>query len=520
MGRFVISVALGLISAPLILNALGFVDYGLVTALAATGPLMALLTHGLGRSAERHMAVAIGRGDSDALRSVFQTALLIYASFGGVLLSGGLAIEPLVFAALTIPEDRFAASQWVYRLMIFGLSLQTITVSYRSMLVAQQNVMFKSVLDVTVQAITVVFIAMLFLVQSDRMVFYAGAMFAVQVAGTAATIGYVCKRYPEGRPGFRRASLGQLRELATFAGWTIVGIAAKLGRLQVSIMILNVLAGPVVNAALALATRLAVVLERGNSALIFAIQPAITSVDASGNRLATRKLALAGSKIPNLVITVIALPVMTDAETLLSLWLGEYPALTPAFARMLIIAAWLNTFSLGHQHAFFAKGRIAINSSTDFALLAVMLTVASLGIVSGGGYWLVPGAIMLHSAVMSLLVRPVLLAGVADIETSVWIRSVALPLLAVGGIQGGSGLLLATELQATPWRLLLAVVVSTVVTGVAGWSVALSGEERHLIKRFLNQAKSRLSRARASSVIDARSNPSNPDYDPASPSQD
>src|SRR5262245_65792563 len=98
----ILTFGIGLYITRLLLDLLGASDFGLLTALGASGTLLLLVTPALNAGAIRNMAYEIGRADSRRASEVFNATLVLFAGMSLVLLIGGMLIARPLLDGLSI----------------------------------------------------------------------------------------------------------------------------------------------------------------------------------------------------------------------------------------------------------------------------------------------------------------------------------------------------------------------------------------------------------------------------------
>lgn len=76
--KVVLSLALALITVPLVLRALGASDYGLYNLVAGVVSMLSFLNNSMTVSSQRFMSVAMGEGNDAKINSIYNTSLLLH----------------------------------------------------------------------------------------------------------------------------------------------------------------------------------------------------------------------------------------------------------------------------------------------------------------------------------------------------------------------------------------------------------------------------------------------------------
>jgi len=120
-GRMFLTIGMGLVGVRLLMDHIGDSNFGLLSALVATGAILNLLQSSLVASCRRFLGVSIGAGDVDETISVFNATLTVFLIAGAILGVIGFSLTPVVIGGLTIPEDRLDESRLCYWVGITNL---------------------------------------------------------------------------------------------------------------------------------------------------------------------------------------------------------------------------------------------------------------------------------------------------------------------------------------------------------------------------------------------------------------
>ena len=71
--KIIMSMAIALVSVPLVLKALGASDYGLYNLVAGIVAMLAFLNNSMTVSTQRYMSVALGKGNREKINNIYNT---------------------------------------------------------------------------------------------------------------------------------------------------------------------------------------------------------------------------------------------------------------------------------------------------------------------------------------------------------------------------------------------------------------------------------------------------------------
>jgi len=492
--RMALTIGLGLLTTRLLLQALGEVDYGLFMVLGATGALLRFITAALTASTQRHMAVEVGREDPTALQRVFSTALAIYACITVLILIIGLALGPLILRALTIPDDRLDAAWWVFVTAIVSLSVTFLFTPHMGMIAAHQEIFLSTLVELLYAILRLLAAVSLFFLAFDRLIGFALLDLSAKLVMSLLFATVALSRYTSARPTLRAVDWATARELGSFAGWSGLSVLAGLLRQQGSVILVNLQFGPAMNAAYAVALQVAQYAGNLTFAVARAVQPAMVSLEAKGNRAQVRQLTLVSSKYAVLILSCLLVPLWLELPTVLGLWLENVPDYAvPLTAASLFWAITLPS-TFGYQMAVQATNEVGWYARLVLGLSVVTLGAAVLAVtVFGLSSVAVPGTLAVFAVVQSLTVAS-LVGRRIGLTVVDWLRRSAGPSLMV--IVPGAAACYAVTLllPGEAWRVLVTGAAYGVVAAPIGWWLALQPWERQQFVRIMLGVRSRLSR--------------------------
>ena len=126
--RTAVCMLLALYSTRLVLALLGQQDFGIYALVGNVVALVAFVTSSLSVSTQRFLSYSWGRGGMSEVRSIFANAMFLHIAISVVLVVSLLAVEhPVVHSWLRIAEERRAAADFVYYMMLVILGMTFLT---------------------------------------------------------------------------------------------------------------------------------------------------------------------------------------------------------------------------------------------------------------------------------------------------------------------------------------------------------------------------------------------------------
>lgn len=358
--RTAANVIMSLFSTRLILEALGSSDFGLYTLIAGIVSMLSYFTNALTSTTQRYLSYNANCNDNSILKSYFFSSVAVHIFLGLSLIAIMTLLEPLLFNGfLNIQEDRTSVAVIIYFMLIGMLFISLLTSPYRAVLLTHENIVYISCIDVLDGALKLLLGFALFLFDSNRLIWYASLMVGISLFNFGAFSIYSYYRYDECK-SFRISlvSKGKIKELSSFAFWTVYGSLCLFGRAQGIAIVLNKFYNTIANAAYGVALQINAAIGSISGALQTALSPQIIKAEGEGNREKMLSMSEMGCKISFLLISFLAFPIIFDINGLLGIWLKDVPENTNLFAIMLVVANLFDQLTVSLSITINAIGKI------------------------------------------------------------------------------------------------------------------------------------------------------------------
>lgn len=346
-GRMLFSMVVSLYTSRVVLNTLGVVDYGIYGVVGGFVAMFSLISSSLSSAVSRFLTFELGRGDQDRLAKAFSTSLLIHIVLAIVIFIVAETIGVwFVNNKMTIPADRMYAANWVFQASIVSFMFGLFSVPYNASIVSHEKMSafaYIGILDTTLKLFIVLFVAYVPW-HFDKLIVYSMLLVAVGICLQCIYIGYCRRRFDECR---LRISFDKefWKEISSFAGWNFIGCTAGMLKDQGVNVLLNLFNGPVLNAARGIAVSVngAVAGFAGN--FMTALNPQITKSFAAGDHRYAHYLVERGSRFSFYILMFFAIPMLLEADYVLTIWLKQYPEHSLNFVRLVLILSMIDILS-------------------------------------------------------------------------------------------------------------------------------------------------------------------------------
>lgn len=378
--RMFLTMGVSLFTSRIVLQSLGVSDFGIYNVVAGFVSTFTFVNSAMTNATQRYITFALGRGDKELVNTVFCTCLNIHGLISILLI---LTAETFglwfLNTQMTIPADRIAEANIVFQLAILSTVVMMLSVPYNALIVAYEKMSafaYISIFDVTFKLIIAY---VLFISPVDRLIVYAVLMFVAQ-----ATIRFIyqvyCNKHFSDSKFCWKWDKPLFKEMISFSGWSLFGNLASVFSGQGVNVVLNMFFGPAVNAARGVTFQVQSAVSGFSSNFQTAMNPQIMKNYATGNLSSMHTLIFASSKYSYYLMLLISLPVILEADVLLSFWLTEVPEHTCNFLRIVLFSTVINAMAGPFTISAQANGNIKAYQATVGGILLLSLPISYIGL--------------------------------------------------------------------------------------------------------------------------------------------
>ena len=490
--RMIFILCIGLYTSRVVLNTLGVEDYGIYNVVGGFVAFFSFLNGAMATATQRFITFELARGNIKKQITTFSTALIIHFSIAVLIV---IAAETIGFwfvcNKLVIPEERFSAAIWVYQFSILTMFVSFVSIPYNAAIIAHEKMSafaFISILDAMLKLIIVL---LLTIVAFDKLIFYAALLFGISLLDRLI-YGLYCKRH------FAETRIKLVfdkklfREMTNIAGWSLFGNIAGVCYTQGLNVLLNMFFGPAVNAARAIAVTIQGVVTGFVSNFQMALNPQITKSYAIGDLHHMHSLIFASSKYSFFLLLCIALPIMVETQTILTLWLKIVPGHTIWFTRLMLCILLIDALSNPLMISSQAVGRVKVYQSVVGGLMLLILPIAYVVLKLGGNPEMV-FIVHLIVAIVALISRVVIVGRMVSFSFALYARKVFLPVISVFLLSAcASAILFNVTPDGGILKTAIIIVLTLIFTGLAILIAGINTTERKLVWNKITSLRHRI----------------------------
>lgn len=356
--RMLFLMIVNLYTSRVILQALGVEDYGVYNAIAGFIAMFSMVSSAIAGAISRFITFVLGQGDKDKLKKVFSTAIIIQLTLAAIVV---VLVEAVgvwfLNTHMTIPEGREVAANWVLQFALVTFVLNLWSTPYNAALIAHEKMAAFAYIGIFEGVANLIIAFMVMCSPFDRLIVYGAFICLIALITRMIYNGYCKKHFDECIFNWT-FDYKLFREMFSFAGWNFIGSISGLLRDQGINILFNVFCGPIINAARGLAIQVQTAVFKFSSNFYVAVQPQITKSYASDNVDESHDLVLRSSRFAFLLLTALIVPLITETDFILQLWLKEVPAHTTAFVQIILLCTLIDSLSTPLIYLMLATGNI------------------------------------------------------------------------------------------------------------------------------------------------------------------
>ncbi len=466
--KTILNIFLSLYSTRIVIGALGESDYGIYMLVAGIVSLLSYLSNTLVITTQRHLSFSAGAGKSEEVRLLFANSYMLHWLLGLVLALVCLSMTNLVFdhGMLNIQPDKIGESKIVYAFVVISVLLTFITSPYKALLIAHENIVYISVVDVLDGVLKLGLVFALYWVEEWRLATYSVIMASIMLFHFFMLMGYCLKNYSESifLPHLHLWNNQIQRQIIGFATWTLYGMLCVYVRTQGVAVLVNKMFGTVANAAFGIATQVFGSLQFFSQAIINAISPQIIKAEGANDRTRSIRLSFQASKYCYLILSLAVIPLSFELPTILSIWLTDVPALSVEFCLMMLVSALADQITTGLGTLNQAIGKLRTYTLICYTAKILVIPVSIFLMKQGTGWEAVVICYFVFE-LLSAVVRIPLLVHTAHIRIKDYLLQVPLRVLFPTLVMVSVGYLMVNYTFQFDFRFLLTG-IACVVSGI------------------------------------------------------
>ena len=430
--KVILSLAIALVSVPLVLRALGASDYGLYNLVAGVVAMLAFLNNSMTVSSQRFMSVAMGAKNEENINSIYNTSFLLHLVLGVLVVIAFEIIGTFAIDRLNIPFERIWCANVIFQFLILSTFSKIIAVPFDALINAKEDLLVFSIIELIDSILMLAVALSIPFISGDKLIFYGLCVALISVLTFFMKYGWCKKSYKRySIELFKYRGRFRTKEMLGFTGWTLFGGLAIITRNQGVAVIINIFLGTITNAAYGIANQINGAIGNFSSTFQKAINPQLMKSEGMNDRIRLVRISYISSKFSVLALALFAVPLILEMDEVLTLWLkDDIPPFTMRLAQCIIMLSIVYQYSVGIMSAIQAKGKIRNYQITMGIILLANVPIAYLILKLGYPVYYTTMAFVVLEFI-SLLVRLIMASRLTGMKIKEYLRNVIVPTLII-----------------------------------------------------------------------------------------
>ena len=481
--RAAVNIFLALFSTRFVLEALGESDYGTYSLVASVVAMLGFLTNALVTTTQRHLSFYQGNGDHDFVKQIFTNSLFLHLiiAFAICIVLTALT-QPIITEWLIIEETRLEVAKYILWLTILMLFCSIMTSPFKATLVARENIVYISIIEMCDGILRFVLAVWLLYVESDKLLTYGFIMTSIQVFSLVALAAYSIVKYPECTLTIRKKDInkGCIKLIFNFAGWTLYSTGCIIGRNQgMSIVLNRFFFSTVINASYGIAMQVAGNVQFLAQAILNAMSPQIVKSESGKDRQSMLRMAEDASRYSFLMIAMIGIPIIFEMPEILRIWLEDVPDKSVLFCRFILLASICDQITIGLGTANQAIGDIRNYSLVINSIKLTTILTSSLLLYFGYSVTIVMWGYLIIECICAAARLP-FLKYTAGLSIRHFSKNVIVPIIPSVIALVATGYVMTNYIEC-PLRFIYTFFITIIVNLITLWFCILKDNEKRLI---------------------------------------
>ena len=362
-----VSLIVSLFTTRIVLNTLGFDNYGIYNVVGSIIVLFTFINSGLQGATRRYIIAELATGDILSQRKIFSLSIKSHILISSIIFIIGETIGLYILNyVLNIPPDRMFAANVVYQLSIFTCIISIMQSPYQSAIIAYEKMSiyaYLSIFDVFAKLAIMYFV---YIINYDKLIVYGILIFGITLFIFLIHWLYCKHQFPM-CTYIKTNNNKELKSMYTYMGWALFGQASNVASQQGVSMLVNVFYNVTVNAAIGISNNITKIVTQFISNFQIAFNPQITKLYIQQDFQTLNILLLRGCRYSCFLVLVFFVPVCFEIHDLLTIWLGEYPQYTAEFCILSLACMFLYASSNPLVSA--------ITSDKNISLYQILVTI-------------------------------------------------------------------------------------------------------------------------------------------------
>lgn len=350
--------AVNLYTVRVVLHVLGETDYGIYNVVCGIVTMFSFLNSTLSTSAQRYFSVELARNDLEKVNKWLCLNVTMFLGIAGAVLFIAETIGLwFLNTQMTIPNNRIFAANIIYQVSLVTFVANMITVPYNALIVAHEKMSAFAYISIIEAIAKLAIVIVLPFICWDHLIVYSILLMIVACSITGSYIVYCRVNFSESKLKFYW-NKSEAFELLNFSGWHFLGTSSMVIRSQGINILINIFFNPAINAARAISYQVISAVNQLSANFFTAVKPQIYKTYATNDFQSLYSLVFRTTILCYFLVSLLAFPILTNTEYVLSIWLKDVPEYTVQFTQLVIINGLIDSTNGPTIASALATGKI------------------------------------------------------------------------------------------------------------------------------------------------------------------
>jgi len=332
-----INLCISLYTSRIILEVLGFVDFGIYNIIGGIVLFFSFLNGTLSGSISRFFTFELGKNNLENLKKVFNTSLTIQILLGVLIFMIAEVLGAyLIKHKLVIPKSRIETSLLAFHFILFNFLFAFIRISYEATIVAYEKMSFFAYFSISESILKLALTYSLLFIEFDKLLSYSVMLCLISLFGLICNYLFCKRTFSVCNYSFTYDK-HFLKEILTFSFLDMYGSVCYMVGNQGVGFVLNLLWGPLLNAANGVAIQVRNAVSGFSNNIVMAARPQIVMSFSRDEILKMINLVQLTSKYSFVLLFTFTFPIIIECKYVLSIWLKNVPPYSTEFTRISLI---------------------------------------------------------------------------------------------------------------------------------------------------------------------------------------
>lgn len=378
-----ISIIIGLYTARLLLQRLGFDDYGLYGVVGSIVVMFNALRYIFTDSVQRYINVAKSNSDDYSVSEIFSIGINVHILLSIIFIIIVEVGGQFILYNLDYGQTPYWEVQILFQFSIFTAVTTFLTVPYDALIIANEKFNAYALLSIVDIVLRLIAVIVLSVFQSYRVLWYALIIFIVSIIVRVINVRY-CKYKFKSEANYRRETRRELTiEMTKFAGWNFMGNFGYWVTFSGTDFILNHFGGLAINAARGITNQVFSNFQQFIGDLNTSFRPRSMMLYSEGNHDEYYNLMFLNTRVNFFICSILGISFIIFANIILKIWLSIVPPHTVIFCQIILLYSIVRSLRGPIDIYFKVKGNLKYYQLTEFFITVLNIPISWIALSNG-----------------------------------------------------------------------------------------------------------------------------------------